>query len=234
MSGFVYPDLPKRMDAVREAVQWAAGINAVWRDQDDGGIVRRENRAWIELRPRRIQRVGWDDRRHVDLETPDTEGTLKWPRQELLVSWREIYFEARFRSRTQEHDCAAWYYAARMQTRLQSSYLKEKWLSGNLLAIADIGDVINMPDTLVFQNRREDIAIVEFTLNATLCEEDGASVGSWIDRVLVTSNIKCGDTPIDASLQLNDDVMGWPYGTFVIDKDGKYVVDKHGAFVQNK
>lgn len=231
MSGNVYPDLSTRLEAIKDAVSWAAGVNTVWRDQNDGGIVRRGNTPWVELRPRRLQKIGQDEIRHIDLETPTTEGTLDWPRQELIVAQREIFFMALFKSRSQEHVSSAWYAAARMQTMLNSTFLREKWLIGNMLSIIGVGDVQNMPETRVFQDRREDIAIIEFSIGATLCEEDAASVGSWIDRVLVTSNIKRGDTPLDSSIQLDDDVMGWADAVHVVDSEGNFAVDSNGVFV---
>jgi hypothetical protein len=208
MSGFEYPDLPKRMEAVKKAIAWAAGIDAVWRDQDDGGVVRK-GKPWVELRPRTFREIGIPDKRQEDLETAETEGTLENPRQEVQVFWKEIDFEARFRSRSQKHKMTGWY-AAPYE-----------------LGLATVGDVLNMPEVKLVADRTEDLAVLEFTFNATLCEVDEAALGTWIDRCLVTSDL----SPLDDSLQLDDEVMGWADAVHVVDADGNYVVDEHGNFV---
>jgi hypothetical protein len=227
MSGFAYPDLPKRFDHLKRAVAWAAEINTVWRDQDDGGIVRKANKPWVELRPRRIASIGVDEIRHQDLETPLTEGTLDWPRQELQVAWKEMFFEMRFRSRSQKHKSSAWYAGTRFQTRFRGTYPLQKWLKPMQFSIVNIGDVVNMPETKPFQDRVEDLAVIEFSLNALLCDADEANVGTWIDRCEVSSDITC--LQVDANL--DDVVMGWPDGTIVVDSEGTPVVDGNGNLV---
>ena len=227
MSGFQHPDLPKRFDELKKAVSWASEINTVWRNQDDGGIVRKANKAWVELRPTRFMEVGTDEVRHEDLETAATEGTLDSPRQDVLVSWREIFFEARFRSRSQKHKMSGWYAAMRFKTRMKAPYLCQEWLKPMHFSLVGVGDVWDMPEVKIFDDRREDIAIVEFSLNAVLCEADETSVGTWIDRCLVSSDID----GLDDSVELDDEVMGWPDATIVVDNDGTPVVDGNDNLV---
>jgi hypothetical protein len=215
------------MEAVKKAIAWAADIHAVWRDQDDGGVVRKANKPWVELRPRTFREVGIPDKRQEDLETPENEGTLENPRQEVQVFWKEIDFEARFRSRSQKHKMTGWYAAVRAQSKLRSTYVKDTFLKPFDLGLATVGDVLNMPEVKLVADRTEDLAVLEFTLNATLCEVDESALGTWIDRCLVTSNL----IPLDDSLQLNDEVMGWADAVHVVDDDGNYVVDEYGNFV---
>ncbi len=227
MSGFEYPDLPKRLDELKEAVAWASGVKTVWIDQNDGGVVRKTNKPWIELRPKRFQSIGTGEIRSTDLETALTEGTLDYPRQELLVDWYEVFFEARCRSRKQEHKVSAWYAGLQFKTRIRSSYALHKWLKPMQFSIVDIGDVMNMPEIKTHDGRVEDAAIIEFSLNTVVCEIDTAGLGTWIDRCLVTSDI----TPLDDTLQLDDKVMGWADAVYVVDTEGNFVVDEHGNFI---
>jgi hypothetical protein len=226
MSGFQYPDLPIRFDELKKAVSWAAEIEAVWIDQDDGGIVREANKPWIELRPKRFTSVGTDEIRNEDLETPLTEGTLDYPRQEVLVSWQQVFFEARFRSRSQQHKMSGWYAGVRFKTRMKSRYALQKWLKPMLFSVADIGDVLNMPDVKVEDDRVEDVAIIEFSLNTVLCESDESGLGTWIDRCLVSSDLDCYTGP-----ELVDEVMGWPDATIVVDSNGTPVVTTNGNLI---
>lgn len=226
MSGFEYPDLPKRMEEVKRAVAWASGIDVFWRDQDDGGVVRK-GKPWVELRPRTFREIGIPDKRQEDLETAETEGTLENPRQEVQVSWKEIDFEARFRSRSQEHRMTGWYAAVRAQSKLRSTYAKDTFFKPYELGLATVGDVLNMPEVKLVADRTEDLAVLEFTFNATLCEVDEAALGTWIDRCLVTSDL----SPLDSSLQLNNEVMGWADAVHAVDNDGNFEVDEHGNFI---
>lgn len=227
-----YPDLSRRLDAVKDAVAWASGVNAVWIDQNDGGRVRQPNKAWIELRPRRILDAGTQDVRHVDLETPETEGTLEFPRQEVYVLHKEIQFEARARSRSQEHTESGWFALMKTQDRLFQSYAINRWMKPNYMARNKMGDVVNMPRLKVFDNRVEDVAVLEFSINTALCDTDSTNLGTWIDRALVSSNlINTDGNPLDESLQLDDEVMGWADATHVVDENGNFVVDGNGRNV---
>lgn len=229
--GFEYPDLPKRLDALKEAVAWASGVKVVWMDQDDGGRVKEPNTPWIALRPRRIKETAPPGIRHEDLETAETEGTLTNPRQEITISYKEIDFEARARSRRQDHSMSGWYAATRLQSRITKSYIRNKWYKPYNLAISNVGDVVNMPRDLIYDDRMEDIAIFEFSVETILCDRDESELGTWIDRCLVTSGFNMGDTPLDSSLQLDDEVMGWADGAHVIDEYGNFVVDEFGNYM---
>lgn len=232
MSGFEYPDLPKRLDALKEAIEWASEVKVVWMDQDDGGRVKEPNKAWIELRPRRFRETAPPGIRHEDLETAETEGTLTNPRQEVTISYKEIDFEARARSRRQDHPLTGWYAAVRLQSRITKSYALGKWYKPNNLAISNIGEVFNMPRELMYDDRKENLAIFEFSVETILCDKDEADLGTWIDRCEVTSDFKIDEnTSLDSSLQLDDEVMGWADATHVVDENGDFVIDEFGNYV---
>jgi hypothetical protein len=224
---FEHPDLSKRFDAIREALQWASRVDVVWRDQNDGGRVKEPLKTWAELRPTIIAETGYGDVRSVDLETPLTEGTLQWPRQEVSIAWYNVTFEAMYRSRVQDYTQSGIIAAALAKTKLRQSHVLTKWLRPNISALIDIGDAVNMPETKVFDGRTENIAMLMFSIAMTLCETDATNVGTWIDRCLVSSNL----TPMDDSLQLQDEVMGWPDETVVVDSNGTVVTAHDGLIV---
>lgn len=223
-----YPDLSKRLDAIRDAVAWASKVKVLWIDQTDRVRAREANIPWIELQPRRIEKTNRTDVMHLDLETAGTEGTLEFPRQEVSVSHCTIHLQARGRSRSQRPLESGWYALTRVQNRINTTYPKNKWIRPNNLAFSEMGsEVLNMPTLQINDNRIENNAILEFAYDTVLCEVDAANVGTWIDRVLVSSDIQT----MDDSLQLDEEVMGYADSVHVVDEDGNFVVDENGHFI---
>jgi hypothetical protein len=203
---FEHPDLDKKMEAVRDWLAWCSESNIIWIDQKDGGNFRKANRVWGELRPRQITRQGTDEIRYEDVD--NQAGDAEFPRQDVLISWRQIAFELRMRSRDQEHRQSAWYAATRADARSSHRYGRNRWLKPMDLAFADAEAVVNMPTIIEWDDRIEDVANWEFRLNTFLCDRDAAAVGTWIESIEVSSNIRnvVGE-PLDASLQLNEESM---------------------------
>ncbi len=192
---FDYPDLSHKFEAFREALEFSSGHEIFWINQNEGGIVREENTVWGELKPLSIASVGIDEKRNE--ETGDATN----PRQEVICGNRIIRFQLNMRSRDQEHTYTGWYAAEATRTKLRSAFVRDQFLDPYDLSIATVGDVIDVPE--VFDERLEDVAILEFNLNTTLNITDAAMVGTWIEEIEVTSNL----IPLDTSLQWNDEVI---------------------------
>lgn len=193
--GFNFPDFPQKFDALRDALIWASGCDIFWINQNDGGIVREENKVWGELKPLRISSVGVDEKRNE--ETDDATN----PRREIICGNRIIQFQLNMRSRNQEHRYTGWYAAEEARTKLRSDFALNRFFKPFDLGIATISDILDVPET--FDDRLEDIAILEINLNTSLNITDAAMVGTWIESIEATSNL----IPLGASLQLNDEVM---------------------------
>ena len=141
------------------------------------------------------------------------------PRKEVVIGQREFRAELRVFGRDQDHDVVAWVIAERTRTRMGFSYFCDEFLnktpdpndpaavpSANM-AIVELFDVFPMPPTnQVIMDRWQSEAVLERRLSTTVAEDDPAAVGTWIEKVAISSNIKQPDgvTPIDSSLQLDN------------------------------
>lgn len=203
---FEYPDLDQKMDAIKKWLRWCTEIEVVWIDQDDGGRVRESQKVWGELRPRRIVTLGVDETRYEDVD--NLAGDARYPRQDTIIGQRQLMLELRTKSRDQNHRQSAWYAATRAQLRVRYLYGKNKWLAPFDLSLATVADVVNMPEIKIKNDRIEDIANLEFTLNTFLCDKDTAAIGTWIEHVEVSSDLKnAGGTSLDPSIQLDKELM---------------------------
>ena len=199
MSEFSHPDLPVQMRAFAKYVEWAAGCVAVWINTNEHGLVREDEGAWCELSLSRFKKTS------KEIRERDT-GALIYPRQEVLNIEGILQIQANFKSRTQDLDDAAYNYATKAQNLIDLPYARQTFLTPNQLSLNVVGDVIDMPKSV--DDRVEDIAVVEYDLNAVLTIEDSAAVGTYIEHIELTSNIKnVIGTSLDSSLQLDDEVI---------------------------
>jgi hypothetical protein len=216
---YTAPDLDKRMDAIREWATWAAGCKVVWIDQSDRDRIREPREYWGELRPRRISTLGTDEIVHVDLEPTADPGDLplEHPRQDVVYSLKVIEFDLRFKARDQRHLRSAWYAAVKAQTRIKNPYALEKWFKPLCWGVAEVGDVLNMGEIMIHDDRIEGSAIFTFNMSTTISDTDAAAVGTWIEKVEISSKDEQGNpgliqadgvTPLDPSLQFDKEVIG--------------------------
>lgn len=198
---FEYPDLDQKFDALREALEWAAGCKVVWINQKDGGRVREPREVWAELKPRMIQNIGKEIRNEIRVNDAVT------PRQELLIGRRVIAFELRFKSRNQEHKRSAWYAASRAQLRLGSRYIKGTWLQPFNWGLATVGEIVDLEQYVL--DRAEDVANLEFDLNTFVTDKDASAIGTWIEHVEVSSNKLRHTAAIQANgaIQLDEELL---------------------------
>lgn len=205
MSRFDFPDLPEQFRAFQEAVAWSSESRIVWFNTTDGGDVREANEVWGELFLRRIRTLGIDETRYCDLS--DSE---EWARQDVVNSVKQLDIRLHMRSRQQNFEDAnvGWYKATRTQVRLWYQYVTDTYLKPYQLSLATVGDVIDMPRRADHDDRIEDLAVLDFTLNAVLTDTDEAAVGSWIESLEITSNLKNpGGEPLSPVLQWDNEVI---------------------------
>lgn len=205
---FEHPDLDMKMDAVRSWLCWCAEVKVAWLDQSDGGRVREANTVWGMLRPRRIVAQGVDEVRYIDVPS-----NVENPRQEMIVGWRAITFDFRTHSRDQNHRQSAWYAATRAQLRARYRYGKDKWLKPFDMSLATIEDVVNMPEVKEWDDRVEDVANMEFTLNTFLCDKDASAVGTWIEQVVMNGDL----LGMAGSIQIREAEMGLGDSVYIVE-----------------
>lgn len=197
---FNYPDVPDKLAQFRSALMWATGCEIVWKNQNDGGRVRESNKVWGELTLLSILGLGVDEIRNEET------GTVSCPRVETLCGHRILNFQLDMRSRSQDHPKSAWYRALRAQTRMRYPYVRTTYLTPFEMSINTVSQILN--NSFAFDNRVEDVAILEFAINTVLNDQDAATVGTWIEHIEVTSDFKnAGGVSWDSSLQLTDEVM---------------------------
>jgi hypothetical protein len=199
---FQAPDLPVKFEAFREALEWASGVKIFWRHQSLEGRHREANEVWGELQIFNIQKLGIDDIRYVET------GVSAAPLKATQCGNRILKFQLNMRSRSQEHRQTGWYAATKAQQRINSPFVRTKWLDANELALATVGDVIDAPDGFEWDNRVEDIAVLEFDMNTILTDVDDAAVVGCIETIKASTgfkNVDGNDWP--SSLQLDDEVM---------------------------
>ncbi len=214
------PDWKTKLDTLTRGLEWASGVCGVWKFQDDAFQAPESNDPWFELRMARVFSIGPDETVQCDNVDPVTKLPNEVnPRKEVVIGQREFRCELRAFGRDQDHDVVAWVIADRARTRMGLAYFCDEFLnktpdpndpaavpSANM-AIVELFDVFPMPPTnKVIMDRWESEAVLEMRLATTVAEDDPAAVGTWIEKVEISSNILQPDgvTPIDSSLQLDN------------------------------
>lgn len=192
-------DWPHKLLALQEALHWAARGRAtvVFRDANAASSARQSRRPWIEIAVDSISMIGQDNVSRVD----DGAGG----QTEVYEGQREFSVDVRAYSREQTPGQQAWYIADLARTRLRrSKYARERWLDPHDLAIVDMREVVNLSPR-VWDGRAEGEASLEMRLATNVCETDEANATTWIETVLLSS-----DLGIDPSLELADDQIPPP------------------------
>ena len=201
-------------------LEWASGVCGVWKFQDEAFQAPESNDPWFELRMARVFSISPDETVQCDNIDPVTGlPDPVSPRKEVVIGQREFRAELRAFGRDQDHDVVAWVIAERTRTRMGLAYFRDEFLnktpdpndpaavpSANM-AIVELFDVFPMPPTnQVIMDRWQSEAVLEMRLATTVAEDDPAAVGTWIEKVEISSNILQPDgvTPIDSSLQLDN------------------------------
>jgi len=178
---FEAPDVKKKLESFENFLTWATGKEFFWANQNDGGRVREPNTVYGMLRVTDIAKTGTDEIRNKDL------GTGNNPRQEILNGLRIINIQLNMCSRSQEHEQDALYSAMRVQTRINYPYVRDTFLTPFELAVNEVSNIVNVPDGKTFDDRIEDVAILNFKLNTVLTDNDAAAVGTYIEQIEFTS-----------------------------------------------
>ena len=199
---FQAPDFPVKFEAFRDALAWATSCKIFWRNQANEGRHREANEVWGVLQILRISRLGMDEIRRVETGVPD------YPSQDTQCGIRLLQFQLNMMSRSQEHYQTAWYAAMGAQMRINSPFSRTKWLNPNELALTTMGDIMDVPGGVMWDDRAEDVAILEINMATALTDIDAASVGGWIETIRASTGFKNVDgNDMDSSLQLTDEVM---------------------------
>jgi hypothetical protein len=213
------PTWQDKLATLTRGLEWASGVSGVWKFQDDAFQAPRNNKPWFELRMRRVFALAPDEVRDCDNIDPTTgDPDVTNPRKEVVIGQREFRCEMRVFGRDQDHDVVAWVVAERTRTRMRLPFFTNEYLnkppdpdadnvpSANM-ALIELFDVIAMPPPdKVVQDRWESEAVLEMRLATSVAEDDAASTGTYIEKVLISSDLLQPDgvTPLAASLQLND------------------------------
>jgi hypothetical protein len=207
-----------KLDSLTRGLEWASGVCGAWAFQADAFQAPDHNDPWFELRMGRITRLGQDEVCSVDNIDPSTGlPDVTNPRAEIAVGQREFIAQLRVYGRDQEHDTVAWAIAEKCRTRMHLDYFNTTFLripfidgAANAmdpqLAIVDLFDVVAMPKPeQVISNRWQSEAVLEMRMSTKVAETDGAAIGTWIEKVQLTSDnlLQCGGDPLDASLQID-------------------------------
>lgn len=211
MTSQPFPTWRQKTDALRDAIAWAAqGIAGDWKFKKEATSLPDDNNAWFELRMGRILERGVPDVVSEDNIDPTTgQPDVDNPRKEIVYSAREFFVEARFFSRDQEHDAVAWLIADRARSRLRMPYVRDRFFTPVGLSVLEFTDLFSMPNpNKVVMDRYESEALFEMQYFTILAEADNAAVGTWIETVELTSNLKnAGGVPLDPKLQLDKEVL---------------------------
>ncbi len=211
-----------KLATLTRGLEWASGVPGVWKFQNDAFQAPSSNDPWFELRMRRLFEVAPAEVVACDNIDPATgQIDLANPRIDLTVLTLEFICELRTFGRDQEHDVVAWVIANTARSRMRMPYFRTEFLnktpnvadpnpvpSANL-AIVELFDVVAMPGPEVVSDRWQSEAVLEIRLATTEAHTDPAGVGTWIEKVEISSNIKQPDgaTPIDSTLQLSDKLI---------------------------
>lgn len=212
------PSWGDKLDTLTRGLEWASGVQGVWKYQHDAFQAPNSNDPWFELRMMRVFAIGNAEIVHEDNIDPLTDDLDdENPRKDIAVSQKEFRCDMRVFGRDQSHDVVAWAIADSTRTRMRFPYFTDEFLnqqggqapSANI-AIVELFDIVPMPPTpKVVQDRWQSEAMFEMRLSTTAAEDDPAAVGSIIQAVELTSNLlqPDGTTPLDPSIQLDDELI---------------------------
>lgn len=210
MSSEIYPTWLQKVNAVRDAVAWATGVCGDWAYKSSAFSLPEDNEAWFDLRMGRILTLGMDETRNVDNIDPLTgDPDVENPRAEVACGQRQFFVEIRAYNTDQEQDSVAWWVLERARTRLGFDYVESKFLAPVNVTIVETLQVIPMPaPRKPVEMRWRSEALLEFDLSTVSTEQDDAAVGTWIETVEISSQMRnAGGGLLDPSVQLNDEVM---------------------------
>lgn len=213
------PDWATKMATLTRGLEWASGVQGVWKFQADAFQAPQNNDPWFELRMRRVFAIGKAEGLDVDNIDPATGAIdVTNPRKEVAVTQVEFRCEMRVLGRDQDHDTVAWVIADTARTRMGLPYFRDGYLnktpdpndpaavpSANM-SVIELFDVVPMPGPEVVADRWQSEAILELRLATTTVQDDPAAVGTWIEKVEISSNLlqPDGETPLPTPLQLDD------------------------------
>ena len=223
----VGPTWTDKLRSLRLGMEWASGLCATWKFQNDAFQAPENNDPWLELRMLRVFELGPADVLQCDnidpvTGLPDADN----PRAELAVTTSEFICEGRFFGRDQEHDVVAWVVGDEARRRMRLPYFRQTFLdppatvaapSPNM-ALIELFDIVPMPR---FENRSSNAhgqkvqqrwqseAVLEMRLSTTFADDDAASVGTWIEQVEISSDLlqPGGGSSLDPSIQLNNELI---------------------------
>jgi hypothetical protein len=209
VSGEIYPTWLQKCDAIRDACAWATGVCGDWAYKKEAFELPEDNEPWFELRMGRMRELGVDDICYTDNGVPAGDPGGEFPRQDTIVGQRQFFVEMRTFNRDQEQDVVAWLVADRARTRLRLPYAKERFLTPVNVALAELFEVVPMPTPRApVEQRWRSEAVLEMDLTTVVAETDGAAIGTWIESVEISSDLKnCAGVSLDPSIQLDNEVM---------------------------
>ncbi|MDP6424349.1 MAG: hypothetical protein QGG14_06370 [Planctomycetota bacterium] len=216
MSGEIYPTWQQKVDAIKDACEWATGVCGDWKYKSRAFELPDDNDAWFTLAMGRIRELGVDETCYEDngIDRPPNPGDPplaggEFPRSDVMVGQRQMFVELRTFNRDQEQDVVAWVVAERARTRLRMQYARDRWFIPNKVAISELFEVVPMPTPRqVVAGRPQSEAVLEMDFSTVVAESDGAAIGTWIEQVEVSSQLKNpGGVLLDPSIQLNEEVM---------------------------
>jgi hypothetical protein len=193
------PDLPEKFEAFREALQWATGCEIFWMNQALEGRHREANRVWGELQIFEFSTIGVDENRYTE-----EAGNL----QITQCGNRELTFQLNMKSRSQEHRDSAWYAASKAQMRINNHFVRDQWLKPNELSFTSAQMIKDTVGGMMWDDRTEDVAILEINMTTVLNDADASNIVSWIETIEASTGFKNPvGNDLDSSLQLDDEVM---------------------------
>lgn len=199
-----HPDIPTSLEDFRRALEWASGVEVFWMNQSLEGRNREACERWVEMHPVNIRKIGTDEVRYIDTgaAAPD------FPLKEAVSGNRVINMDLKFWSRSQVPANSAWWLASQTQNKIQHPHIRRTWLTGACLGINTVGDILDDVAGSEFDDRVEDVAVMEVSLNAVITSIEDAILVSCIEEIKATTGFKNIDgSNLDSSLQLNDEVI---------------------------
>lgn len=205
-----FPTWQQKVDAIKAACEWATGVCGDWKYKARAFELPENNEAWFELSMGRIRSLGIDDICRIDNIDPATgQPDVEYPRKDVVVGQRQFFVELRTFNRDQEQDVVAWVVADRARTRLRLPYARDEFFRAAKIGLAELFEVVPMPSPQnVVQERWQSEAVLEMDLTTSIVESDGAAIGTWIESLEISSNLRnTGGDPLAATLQLDNEVM---------------------------
>ena len=209
MSGEIHPTWLQKVNALRDACAWATGTHGDWAYRKEAFGDPDDNDPWFELRMGRMRELGVDDLCYIDNGIPAGDPGGEEPRQDMIVGQRQFFVELRTFNRDQEQDVVAWVVAERARTRMRLPYVRERFLNPVSVTLAELFEVVPMPSPRApVELRWQSEAVLEMDFATVVAETDAAAVGTWIESVRVSSDLKnCAGVSLDPSIQLDNEVM---------------------------